>query len=382
MLKYLDEHKDEMLALWQDLVNHESGVGNKAGIDQLQKKLASLLEDWGAHVRVVEYEKAGNTLVADIESDPSKAPIVLLGHVDTVFPLGESEKRPFTIRDGKAFGPGVLDMKGGVVVLLYAVKALLAQNYAGHPLKIILVGDEENGHAHSAAKDLLAKEAAGAVAAFNCETGYKDEFVIGRKGIAQYELQVEGVAAHAGNDPEKGASAIVEIAHKLLEIYSLNNPDAGLTVNVGVIEGGIASNVVPDKAKILIDVRYLESETYRHFHSALEAIVAETHVKGCVTGLSLKGGMPGMPATEGNKRLFSLVESASLKLGHPGPQPRISGGGSDSVFPVSVGVPTVCAMGVIGARNHSAEEYALVDSLFERAELLSQCILELSAARI
>ncbi len=376
--RFIDAHRDEMISLWQELVNMESGSSDKAGVDAVAARLQQELAGCGADARIVEFEQAGNMLVGKIGAETAKQPVLFIGHFDTVFKKGTVASRPFTIQDGKAYGPGVLDMKGGIVAFLYAIKALQAAGYQARQIKVLLAGDEEVGHLHSSAAELFMQEAQGAAAAFNCETGFVDDgIVIGRKGTAQFTVEVKGVSAHAGNDPENGRNAILEMSHKVIEIQALTDLNGGTTYNVGVIQGGSVPNAVPDYAKIVIDVRYKNPEDLPGIQAQLEAIAAKTHVAGTSATVALNNGFKPMKTTEGVKALFQLVKKVSAENGFGTPYEKYVGGGSDSAYSVLAGVPTVCAMGVKGGRNHSPEEYAVVETLFERAKLLSACVLKL-----
>ncbi|WP_110953715.1 M20 family metallopeptidase [Anaerosinus massiliensis] len=376
---FIDQHREDMITLWRDFVNHDSGNGDKAGIDLLQAKIKEFLEALGAEVRIVEFAKAGNMLIAEIGAEREKAPILFLGHIDTVFKQGEAKKRPFTIKEGKAYGPGVLDMKGGVVASLYAAWALQSVDFSHRPIKILLAGDEENGHQNSEAAAVIVQEAAGASAVFNCETGFEDDaLVIGRKGVANFTMETFGVAAHVGNQPEAGRSAIVEIAHKLLEIEKLTNRQTGISFNVGVIEGGMVSNATPDYAKIKIDIRFTKETDISIFRGQLQEIAGRTYVQGTTTKLTAGVCFKPMETTAGVEKLFSLVQETAQE-NHLGKlYAKTVGGASDSAYTVLSGAPTVCAMGVKGGRNHSKEEFAIVDSLFERAKLLIASVLKLA----
>ena len=376
--RFIDAHREEMQALWRELVMMESGSGYKAGVDAVAVRLKKELDDCGATTQIVAFEEAGNMLVGAVKGDAGKAPVLFIGHMDTVFKQGTVEKRPFTIQDGKAYGPGVLDMKGGIVTFLYAIKALKAAGYDTRPIKVLLAGDEEVGHLHSTAADVFMAEAKGAAAAFNCETGFVDDgIVVGRKGTAQFSVEVKGVSAHAGNDPENGRNAILELSHKIIAIQALTDWNDGTTYNVGVIQGGSVPNAVPDYAKIDIDVRYRNPEDLPGITKQLEDIGAKTYVEGTSTTVIMKNGFKPMKTTEAGKELFQLVKTVYEENGFGAPYEKYVGGGSDSAYSVLAGVPTVCAMGVKGARNHSPEEYAVVETLFERAKLLSACVLKL-----
>lgn len=378
--QFIDNHRDEMVTLWQELVSMESGSQHKPGIDAVADKIRQILADEGAVTKIIEIEKAGNMVVGEVGSDRNKPQVLFLGHMDTVFPVGTIEKRPFTIKEGIASGPGVLDMKGGIVAALYAIKALQAAGYNVRPLKMILAGDEEVGHVHSNAAELLMAEAQGAAAAFNCETGFPDDaIVVGRKGSVQFELAVKGVAVHAGNEPENGRSAILEISHKVIDIQNLTNWDQGTTYNVGVIQGGTVPNAVPGWANIIIDVRYLDPVLLPDIRSQLQEVAAKTYVQGTTSTIAEIPGIAPMKTTAGVNELFVKVRQTYEEMGLGTPYAKLVGGGSDSAYSVMAGVPTVCAMGVKGGRNHSPEEFAIVETLFERAKLLAACTINLDA---
>jgi len=297
--------------------------------------------------------------------------------MDTVFPKGTTKERPFNIKDGKAYGPGVLDMKGGIVILLYVIKALNFIKYCKWPIKVILSGDEEVGHINSTSSEVFINKTKNSAAVFNCETGWLDNgIVIGRKGVAHFDMEVEGIGGHVAYEYEKGRSAILEIAHKTIDIHNLADLNEGVTFNVGVIGGGIVPNAIPEYAKIRIDVRFLKEKQVIEFTKQLKKIALKTYLKETKTKLS--GGVIFKPmvTTEGCKRLFKIIKDTSKEIGLEEPHSTFVGGASDSAYSVA-NAPTVCSMGVKGRWNHSVKEFALVDSLFERTKLLAACILKL-----
>ncbi len=378
--QFIDDHRQDMLALWQELVNTESGSADKPGIDAVAARIRQVLDQAGGLTTTVEMAKAGNVLVGEIGAGRGTAPVLFMGHMDTVFSTGTVAKRPFTITDGTAYGPGVLDMKGGIVAALFAMQALQAAGYDTRPLKMILAGDEEVAHVNSNAAEVFMTEAEGAVAAFNCETGFMDDaIVVGRKGTAVFELEVAGVAVHAGNEPENGRSAILEIAHKVIDIQNLTNWETGTTFNVGVIQGGTVPNAVPGQAKIVIDIRYLEPDLLPEIRRQLQEVAAKNYVKDTTTTLTEVPGIAPMKTTPAVEDLFAVVKKTYAEMGLGTPYPKLVGGGSDSAYSVMAGVPTVCAMGVKGGRNHSPQEFAIVETLFERAKLLAACTINLDA---
>lgn len=373
---YIDDHKAQMMDLWQDLVNQDSPASYREGVDLVAKRVFKELEEAGASTR---WDEEGKALIAEIPGD-SRAPVLLLGHMDTVFPVGEAARRPFTAEGSRVTGPGALDMKGGVAVMLSALKALHSAGFSGRPLKVILVSDEEIAHNGSKATVMLQREARGCAACFNCETGYEDNsLVIGRKGGVVFKAAVHGIAAHAGNNPRQGRSAIWEMAKKIDDIQNMTDWDKGITFNVGTIKGGTVSNAIPDYCEVEGDIRFQDPDISPLVKEELLKVLNHTYIEGTKTELLLyHEGMLPMKMTEENRKLFEFVKKTGEENGIPVSEGKLVGGGSDSGYVVYAGVPTVCAMGVKGRFNHTRDEYALKDSLFERAKLLGAVILKMN----
>lgn len=373
---YIDDHKAQMMDLWQDLVNQDSPASYREGVDLVAKRVFKELEEAGASTR---WDEEGKALIAEIPGD-SRAPVLLLGHMDTVFPVGEAARRPFTVEGSRVTGPGALDMKGGVAVMLSALKALHSAGFSGRPLKVILVSDEEIAHNGSKATVMLQREARGCAACFNCETGYEDNsLVIGRKGGVVFKAAVHGIAAHAGNNPRQGRSAIWEMAKKIDDIQNMTDWDKGITFNVGTIKGGTVSNAIPDYCEVEGDIRFQDPDISPLVKEELLKVLNHTYIEGTKIELLLyHEGMLPMKMTEENRKLFEFVKKTGEENGIPVSEGKLVGGGSDSGYVVYAGVPTVCAMGVKGRFNHTRDEYALKDSLFERAKLLGAVILKMN----
>ena len=373
---YIDDHKAQMMDLWQDLVNQDSPASYREGVDLVAKRVFKELEEAGASTR---WDEEGKALIAEIPGD-SRAPVLLLGHIDTVFPVGEAARRPFTVEGSRVTGPGALDMKGGVAVMLSALKALHSAGFSGRPLKVILVSDEEIAHNGSKATVMLQREARGCAACFNCETGYEDNsLVIGRKGGVVFKAAVHGIAAHAGNNPRQGRSAIWEMAKKIDDIQNMTDWDKGITFNVGTIKGGTVSNAIPGYCEVEGDIRFQDPDISPFVKEELLKVLNHTYMEGTKTELLLyHEGMLPMKMTEENRKLFEFVKKTGEENGIPVSEGKLVGGGSDSGYVVYAGVPTVCAMGVKGRFNHTRDEYALKDSLFERAKLLGAVFLKMN----
>lgn len=373
----VDQNREAMVDTWKLLVDRDCGSGNKAGVDGVGRDVKDFLEKCGFKVWFHEYEKAGNMLVAEY-GDASKPFIVLTGHMDTVFGDGTAAARPFTIKDGKVTGPGVLDMKGGVTILLYAVRFLLEAGYNRYRIKIILAGDEEVAHGNSTASADYEKEAKGAVMGFNLETGFVDNsVVIERKGVAQYLFEVDGVGAHAGNNPEDGRSAVEELAHKILNIQAETDWQEGTTVNCGVIAGGTVANAVPEHAWVKVDVRFKTTAGMERIEKAFQKIAKKQYVESTTTCCKKLVVFPPMERLESSEKLFERAEAIAEKYGFPKAKAIAVGGGSDSAHLTACGIPTLCALGVRGQFNHTEREWAEEESLFERTKLLMALLSEL-----
>ena len=373
------ELKYDVLATWRSLVDRDCGTGNKAGVDACGKDVAAFLESIGFKVRFHEYETAGNLLVAEkgVE-DATKPFIVLVGHLDTVFADGTAAERPFTADGNRVTGPGALDMKGGVTVMLYALKILSETDWDKFRIKVLLAGDEENGHKNSGAGDDLLKEADGACYGLNFETSYEDNsIVIERKGVAQFRIDIDGIGAHVGNDPKGGRSAVTELAHKIIEINALTNYEEGSTLNVGVVGGGTVPNACAEKAWALVDLRYRTLEGYDRVEAGLKALETKHDVAGTKTRVKRIAKVDPMLRLTSSMALFEKANHAAIENGFPAMTAKEVGGGSDSAYLTRVGVPTLCALGVKGAFNHTVREYALLDSVFERIRLTATLLRDL-----
>ncbi|MDP2993906.1 MAG: M20/M25/M40 family metallo-hydrolase, partial [Anaerolineales bacterium] len=259
-----DARTPDMLALLKRLVETESPSHNKAAVDRVGALVAEECRRLRAQVEIHPQTETGNQVEASFsrprplsQKESGANGILLLAHMDTVFPLGTLEKMPFYEKDGRVFGPGVSDMKGGIVVALTALAAALETGSLAHPVTALFTSDEEIGSRTSRA--LIEKLAAESALVLVLEPGMVDGSVkTWRKGVGEFTVRVRGRAAHAGGDHEKGRNAIEEMAHQVLAIQKLTDYNKGTTLNVGVIRGGIASNVVPDEASLEVDLRVMQ----------------------------------------------------------------------------------------------------------------------------
>lgn len=369
--EYISANRRPMMDLWEKIVNTESGTKQVDGVNAVCSILQDEMEKSGIKTRRVPVQNAADMLVGEWNTESGKKPLLMIGHMDTVFKEGAAKENPFRVdENGNAHGPGVLDMKAGLVIGLYAVKALQHAGWSERPVKFIYASDEENLHMFSDAKEIFTRESEGAAAAFNFETGYPDDrFVVGRNGGGPVKITVHGVASHSGIAPEKGRSAILEAAHKIAEIEAQNDIPRGRLINCGVVNGGIGENTIPDKCVVNIGVRFASAEIRDEIFDILKKTTEHTTVEGTSAELDISRVMQCMDTTDGVMALFRHIQKTAAECGYGEIGSFRVGGLSDSGLTVACGVPTVCGMGVKGEGNHTPDEYAIVESLFERCVL-------------
>jgi glutamate carboxypeptidase len=370
---YIENKKSEMLDLIQTLVNIDSGSSFKAGVDRVGHILSDALEKEGFSIEIIKQAEYGNHIVAK-KAGKGKGRILLVGHMDTVFPEGTAKERPFTVRGNRAYGPGVNDMKSGLASLLYAIKALYSECSSEiGAITVVLNGDEEVGSPTS--RPIIEEEAKKVDAVFIVEPGQPTGAIVTRrKGVGIFKLQITGRSAHAGNNPADGISAIEELAHKIIELHKLSDLDSGVTVNVGIIGGGSRRNVVADQAFADIDLRIKTKEQGEEMLKRLHEIADKPNLPG--VKISLTGGInrPPMMKTQGTELLYTLVKEAGKMIGLDLNE-AFPGGASDGNFTAALGIPTIDAMGPVGGFSHSDKEYLEIEKVTERCKLLALSLL-------
>lgn len=364
----------EILARLEELVSDESPSRDKPALDRLGARLAAMLGSAGGLVEVVPNAQGGDHLIArfPFPGPASSRPALVLGHFDTVWPNGTLARMPFRLDDGRAYGPGIYDMKAGLAIFLHCMEKA-RNNPPPRPVWALFTSDEEIGSPTSRGLiEDLARECAYALVLEPplADGGLKTA----RKGVGRFRLEVEGKAAHAGVAPQEGRSAIVELAHQILRIQDFQDPGAGTTLNVGVIQGGTTTNVVPASAMADIDVRAATSAESARMESAFRAIRPVTDG----TRLTVTGGFnrPPMERSPGVASLFEQARLIGEKLGLTLTEGS-TGGGSDGNFTAALGVPTLDGLGARGAGAHADNEHIVVESLGERATLLAALLNEL-----
>ena len=359
------------------LVEMESPTYDKARLDHVQDFVSGRLAWAGAQVERQVQPAAGDHLLARWPAAEGGRPgqLLIIGHVDTVWPVGELARRPLRQEDGFLYGPGAFDMKAGVLMVVYAVQALRELEL---PLKrdvtFLVNTDEETGSLTS--RPLIEAQARRSYAALIAEPAFADGcLTVARKGVGRFVVRVAGKAAHAGRNPQDGANAIEELAYQVLYLQSLNDHAQGITVNVGVAQGGTRPNVVPAEARAEVDLRIVHSDQAAGVVSAIRGL--SPRLAG--TQIEVEGGLtrPPWELNTACEALFHRARAVGLALGMQLDK-RLSGGGSDGNFTAALGVPTVDGLGPEGAGAHASDERVKIDSLAPRMALLAGLILDLA----
>jgi glutamate carboxypeptidase len=373
--EYMLTQRSAMLNTLRTLVEFETPTGDKAAIDCAQEFLRAELEASGGAVETIAQSEAGSHLRAAFYPNAQTPQLTLLTHVDTVYARGVLATMPYR-EDGRlARGPGIFDMKGGIVIALYTLRALRELALAPKRKIILLVTSDEETGSHTS-RTLIEGEARRSDTVLVLEPGAGPQGALKtwRKGVGHFSLTVTGRASHAGADPDRGRSAIVELAHQVLRLHALNDPAAGTSVNVGVVAGGTRSNVVAAGARADIDVRVLtaaEGVRIEQLMHALQPVTAETHLR-------VSGGLnrPPMERTPQIMERFATAKTLAAQIGYVLDETG-TGGGSDGNFTAALGVPTMDGLGAVGNGAHSPQEFIVVDMLPRRAAVLAALLLEL-----
>ncbi len=374
ILRTLQAQQGEMVKMLRRLVEAESPSTDKAAVDRFGTMVGGIARRMQARVRVFPSRQTGNHLRAEFRLGPGRTTgqILLLGHLDTVWDCGTIARMPFRVRQGRACGPGVFDMKSGIIAALFALRALRTLLI---PVKkkvvLLLTSDEETGSLTS--RPLTEREArrSDCVLVLEPAHGLKGALKTSRKGVGDFEIRVKGRAAHAGLDPEKGASAIEELARQILRVKQFADRRRGITVNVGVISGGTRSNVVAAEAAAVVDVRAARVRDQREIERKIRSLKPADRR----TSLKISGGKnrPPLERTRQVTQLFQRARALARPLGIELREAAV-GGGSDGNFTAALGVPTLDGLGGVGEGAHASHENILLRELPRRAALLAHLI--------
>jgi glutamate carboxypeptidase len=369
---YFNDRRDQIVSTIRELVEIESPSDNKAAVDRIANAVAQRFSQLRGQVRIHPAKDFGSHLQVDFPGKSAAQPVLLLGHYDTVYPLGTLATMPCRVVDDKLTGPGVLDMKSGIALMLHALAALQEwHNGLPRPVTVLLVSDEEVGSDTSRPiTESLAKRSA-AVLVLEPSCGREGAVKTARKGVGEYLVKVTGKASHAGLDFQKGVNAILELARQIEKISAFTDLKKGLTVNVGIVSGGSRSNVVPADASADVDVRIARMKDAAGIDKKMRSI--RPFNRKCK--IEITGGInrPPMERTAGVAALYAQAKAIARDLGWKLGEAAV-GGGSDGNFTAGLGIPTLDGLGAVGDGAHANHEHILISELPRRAALLASLI--------
>lgn len=369
ILKYLTDNQSKMLRDLKEFVTRETPTLDKARTDEFAEFLADYARVLGGEVEILPATERGNHVRVSWNEKSGEKPILLLGHFDTVWPVGTLERMPFRVEDGVGRGPGIFDMKGGLVQGFWAVRAL--RKVAGADRHIVFLCNSDEETHSTTSRPLVEKEAKEASVALVLESSTEGRLTTARKGVGWFDVRVTGREAHAGVNPFEGVSAIDELARLVLDLHGYTNVETGTTVNVGVVEGGTAGNVVAGSARASVNLRAVDEQEARRMEAEILGI--EPHNEGAEVKVS--GGMK-RPPMERSESTAKLLEHARRLAGEMGfeLEEHMSGGGSDGNFCAALGTPTLDGLGAVGKGAHAWSEHILVERMPERAALVARLL--------
>lgn len=372
--------KPELVTLLERLVNIDSGTGSEKGLDAVSAIVAGELTKLGMRVELLSAAPAvGHNLVATLNGS-GKAKILLMAHMDTVFPDGTAAARPFRIQGERAYGPGVMDDKGGIVTALYALKLLQQLNVTNFAQITLIINTNEETFSKGT-RGLIETLAKQHDVVLNMEPGRPaDGLVVWRKGAADLLIEVKGKSAHAGVAPETGRNAAMEAAHQMLQMANLGDADKLTTVNFTVFNSGDRSNTIPNEAKVRGDMRVRQDDEFERVEKDMARLAEKKLIPDTIVKTSITRGMPPMAVNPGTealaRRAQAIYGELGLKLTMEG-----SGGAADANFASAVGVAVLDGFGIVGGAIHTENEYAELNSIAPRLYLLTRMLIDLSASK-
>jgi len=359
----------QILADLRKLVEIESPSDDKLALDSCGKLLLTWATGAGAKTRIHRHTRHGDHLEISFPGAQGEAPLLLLGHFDTVWPMGTLAQMPFQVKSGRAWGPGVYDMKAGIVFAFHALAAVReVRGELPRPVTLLLVSDEEIGSGSSRELTESVAQRCAAVYVLEPAQGKEGSYKTWRKGISDYGIKVTGRSAHAGVDFGKGANAIVEMSRQIAQISELTDLEKGITVSVGTIQGGTRTNVVPEECRAHFDVRAIKTSHSKQLDKRFKSL--KPFDPNC--RIEVTGGI-NRPPMERSKRgiaLFMQAKALADRLGFTLTEAG-TGGGSDGNFTAALGIPTLDGMGAVGEGAHAAHESIFLKHIVPRTTLLA-----------
>ena len=377
---YTQQHLSHYIEELRELCAIDSDSYHKPGLDEMAARLGARMRNLGMQATIIERADWGNDLFGVLQGNGG-GNVLLLGHIDTVYPVGTAAARPLRIEGNTIYGPGVCDMKGCILAAIYAIEALVAMDYrAFGEMRFLCVSDEEINTRHCL--DILQTACENAQGALVLEAARSNgDIVSARKGLTYYTLTARGRSAHAGVEPEKGCNAIEELAHQVLQFQDLNGWREGITVNAGVISGGTLPNVVPDFAQAQFDLRFMHDDDRLATENRFYALMGQKRIPGVELTIERAPDIKGpMVRTAHGLELAQQAQHTANLLGFS-INHVMTGGASDASYTTGCGVPSLDGLGPVGGRDHSPDEYLMLNSVAPRAALLAGLIASIGSKK-
>ncbi len=368
IMDYVTKHREDIISDWKELVNLEGSLREPDYLDIEAEWLKQRFTEAGVNCEIVHTKEHYPPLIRGVigEDRPGK-PVIFAGHFDTVFDKGTFGDQPFRIEGDHAYGPGVLDMKGGIIITLWTIKALEHIGYQDRPIRICFCGDEEGGSDHGPVAEIFRSWTDGCIAGFDMETSPIDhKLCVGRKYVMTGKAVIHGVSAHSGNNYEAGRNAITEAAHKVIAIQNMNNMELGTHMNPAVISGGTVANAIPGECTLTFSGRFRYKTEIDRVKQELHELFSTSVIEGTTSEYTLADPFGGFETSPQIMDLWKFVNDVCAEEGLHEVGHVFLGGGSDASGMAESGTPVLCSCGVRGEWNHTEREYASVSSMSER----------------
>lgn len=372
LFEKIDELYDDYVEVWENICRIESPTAYKVGVDEVGKFVIAIAQEHGWNVEIHEEKISGNAIAITMNPEALAEPVVFSAHMDTVHPVGSFGNEVVRRDENYIYGPGVLDCKGGIVQSLLAMHALEAAGFKERPIILLLQSDEEVGSRTSQKRTVrfMCEKAKNAVAFLNLEGSSEGYAILSRKGIVYYTFKIKGIEAHSSLCATRGANAIEEAAHKIIEIAKIKDAE-GVTCNCGVISGGSVPNTVPGECSFSVNIRYVNSEQLEWVTKEMQRIADTVYVPGCSTTLLKTGERVAMELKDKNVELLDKINKIFAESGLSTLKAGKANGGSDAADVTHFGIPCIDSLGVTGGDIHSPGEFGTLKSLNEYAKRIA-----------
>lgn len=372
LFKKIDELNEKYIKVWEDVCNIESPTNYKEGVDKVGAYFVQMAKERGFKVEYSKQDVSGDVVSITMNPESDLKPVVISGHIDTVHPVGMFGTPAVKRDEEKIYGPGVTDCKGGVVAGFLAMDALYECGFKKRPVKLLLQTDEETGSRTSDKKTIqyICDKSKDAIVFLNLETYTEGKATVSRKGIVSYRFDVEGKEGHSSRCVTEGANAVVDAAHKIIELDKIKDND-GITCNCAVVSGGTVVNTIPGKCSFSVNFRYATNEQRQWIEDFVNTLAATEHVKGCKCSVFNLGERPCMELKEANLKILEKANKIFQEHGIQTLERRMLRGGSDAAYITQCDIPCIDSLGTQGGGSHSIREHAIIESLGKAAKRIA-----------